>query len=510
MIPFICFENASFSSAQHTFFEHFNWAIQQGENWIITGKIGSGKTSLVQALSGKFFLSKGKLDYPFLQILQPKNPSLYELKKQFIKVVSFKDDSRTFDPHVFFYQQRFNSFADGTMTVWEYLIAHGYSEYQKEQVDLIKRTGIFELLDLERIKLSSGQARKLLITKAILQKPKLLIIDNPYLGLDAGSRREFNQLLDHLVEKERIQLILAGQYEMLPRCISHRLHLDNFQVGFNGKIKNYSSLKALSGEKISPFGKRFATPVKAEIAQLKKQERKKLLSDIQSFFKTPNQLEQWRYIFQLKNINIAYYGKEVLNKINWAVKPGEKWALIGANGSGKSTLLSLLFGDHPQAYSNEIYLFDHKRGMGQSVWDIKKRIGYTSPELHYFFSYQLTAEETIATGLFDHFYLKRKPKAKEQELINLLMAYFSIGHLKGRTFQSLSTGEQRLILLIRALIKNPPLILLDEPFQGFDLEAIEHAKQLLNTILSRQHTLVFISHYEREIPKIVEKRLLLK
>jgi len=116
-----------------------------------------------------------------------------------------------------FYQQRFNAFAaDGTLTVWEYLMNAGFDERIEEHVDIIKKTGVFPLLDLERIKLSSGQSRKLLITKAILQKPKILIIDNPYLGLDAPSRTEFNTLLEELVTTEDIQLILAGQYQQLP------------------------------------------------------------------------------------------------------------------------------------------------------------------------------------------------------------------------------------------------------------------------------------------------------
>ena len=214
----------------------------------------------------------------------------------------------------------------------------------------------------------------------------------------------------------------------------------------------------------------------------------------------------WNCIFSLKNTSVSYYGNKVLDQINWTVQPGEKWALFGANGSGKSTLLGLLFGDHPQAYANEIYLFDQKRGVGQNIWDIKKRTGFTSAELHYFFNAQLTAFEAIITGLFDHVYLKRAPTEEETALANLLLDYFEISHLKERPFQKLSTGEQRIILLIRALIKNPPLILLDEPFQGFDWHTIQMAKHLLNEILSPWHTLVFITHYEREIPEIVSKR----
>ncbi len=513
MIPYLKIENATFAHAQKKFFHNLNWTINQGENWIITGKIGSGKTSLVQALAGKYYLTQGQLIYPYLETTLPAIKSTYELKRKCIKIVSFKDDSRVFDPHSFFYSQRFNSFAaDGTITVWEYLMEAGFSEYKKEHVDLIKRTGVFELLDLERIKLSSGQSRKLLITKAILQQPKLLIIDNPYMGLDAKSRQEFNELLDDLVKNEGIQLILAGQYDVLPTCISHELELDKFNIIYEGKVRPKTITKQ-SVPASPPFGKHFSLLSPQELVGAKAEMVIKIKSEIikkvKLIYKKPNNYNDWHIIFSLKKSSVAYYGKKVLDTINWVVKPGEKWALFGANGSGKSTLLALLFGDHPQAYANEIHLFDQKRGVGQNIWDIKKRTGFTSSELHFFFNAELTAEETIITGLFDHVYLKRKPSEKEQVLVDLFMDYFEVTPLKSRSFQKLSTGEQRIMLLIRALIKNPPLILLDEPFQGFDLATIQFAKKLLNEILSPQHTLVFITHYEREIPEIVRERFVL-
>jgi len=487
MIPYLKLENVAFSHAQ--------------------------KKSLVSALSGKYYLTQGKLSYPWLEENHPAIQSTYELKRRCIKVVSFKDDSRAFDPHACFYSQRFNSFAaDGTVTVWEYLMEAGYSEYEKAHVDLIKKTGVFELQDLERIKLSSGQSRKLLITSAILQQPKLLIIDNPYMGLDAKSRTEFNDLLDDLVEHNGIQLILAGQYDVLPTCISHELELENLKIKYEGRVRK-SEVISKNIKTPPPFGKHFTQLSPKELDNAKQAFTKKnqanILKKIQPFFKTPNNNEDWTSIFSLKNTTVAYYGKKVLDNINWRVKQGEKWALFGANGSGKSTLLSLLFGDHPQAYANEIYLFDQKRGVGQNIWDIKKRTGYTSSELHYFFNTKLTAEHAIITGLFDHVYLKRPATTKEQAVVDLLMEYFDVLPLKERFFQQLSTGEQRILLLIRALVKNPPLILLDEPFQGFDLATIQKAKVLLNTILSEKHTLVFITHYEREIPKIVTKRFVL-
>lgn len=476
---------ATFKHRNQTFYENFNWSIKEGEHWVITGPIGSGKTSLVHALSGKYFPIKGSIQYPFLE---QKATSVLELRRQLIRVVSFRDDSRVFSPNLYFYQQRYNAFAaDGTLTVWEYLMNAGFDERIEAHIKLIKKTGIFPLLDLERIKLSSGQSRKLLITKALLQNPKILIIDNPYLGLDAPSRKEFNNLLDQLATTAHLQLILVGQYEVLPSCITHCMILQEFKIAFAGKL----SKKPKTSKLTQPS-----------------QKLSNLLKEIKDLFAKPATTSAT--IFDLQAIQVQYHDTFIINKLNWKVQKGEKWALIGDNGSGKSTILSLLFGDHPQAYANTIYLFGQKRGMGQSIWDIKKNTGFTSPELHYFFSYKISCLQAVITGLFDHVYLKRVPTPKEQRLIDTLFDYFELTHLKENSFQEISTGEQRIILFIRALIKNPPLLLLDEPFQALDSPTIEKAKRLLDEILTEDHTLVFISHYQREIPSCVGKLAFLK
>ena len=381
-------------------------------------------------------------------------------------MVSFRDDSRIFSPNLYFYQQRYNAFAaDGTLTVWEYLIQAGFDERIESHIKLVKKTGIFPLLDLERIKLSSGQSRKLLITKALLQKPKILIIDNPYLGLDAPSRLEFNDLLDDLVSTEGIQLILSGQYDVLPLCMNRCLILENFEKQYEGPLKDVTS-KGGNTFKVSPPSDSI----------------NRSLATIKEYYQSPKEVNDT--IFELQKASVEYSGKAILKNINWKVRKGEKWALLGNNGSGKSTILSLLFGDHPQAYANDIYLFGQKRGMGQSIWDIKKNTGFTSPELHYFFSYNISCLKTVITGLFDHVYFKRPPTEAEQSLIDALFEYFAISQLKEKSFQGISTGEQRLVLFIRALVKNPPLLLLDEPFQAFDPPAIEKAKLLIDEVLT--------------------------
>jgi molybdate transport system ATP-binding protein len=180
--------------------------------------------------------------------------------------------------------------------------------------------------------------------------------------------------------------------------------------------------------------------------------------------------------------------------------------VLGPNGSGKTTLLSLICADHPQAYSNEVYLFGRRRGTGESIWEIKRRIGLVSPELHLYFTAPLTAFETAATGFFD--VVTYRPTAPDHAAtVRRLFEEFGIAGLADRPFARLSTGEQRLVLLVRALVKEPPLLILDEPFQALDDDAIERARTWLDRNVRPDQTLLFVSHHADEIPRTVTRRL---
>ena len=195
----------------------------------------------------------------------------------------------------------------------------------------------------------------------------------------------------------------------------------------------------------------------------------------------------------------------ILDNLSWQVKPGEKWMLKGQNGAGKSTLLSLLYGDNPQAYSLPVYLFDQKRGPGQSIWAIKERIGFTSPELHAYYDQDLLARHVVWSGLTDTFHVKPGTPTEFRVITEALFEYFGILECLNRPFSQLSTGIQRLVLFMRALIKVPPVLLLDEPFQGFDQPTIQACRSLLSKVLDEQFTLIFITHFKHEAPSIVDQ-----
>jgi molybdate transport system ATP-binding protein len=212
----------------------------------------------------------------------------------------------------------------------------------------------------------------------------------------------------------------------------------------------------------------------------------------------------------MKNVNIRYGEKEVLKNVNWEVKAGEKWLLQGHNGSGKSTLLSLINGDHPQAYANDIHLFGHKRGSGESIWDIKKRIGLISPEFHWYFDHSATVWESIASGFYDSVGLFQQIPYSKKVQLEEVIEYFDLKQDKNELLKTLPLGKQRLVLLARTIIKNPQLLILDEPCQGLDQQQTQHFNQLVNELSNNGMTMIYVGHFETQLPTCIEKRILLE
>jgi molybdate transport system ATP-binding protein len=209
---------------------------------------------------------------------------------------------------------------------------------------------------------------------------------------------------------------------------------------------------------------------------------------------------------ELRDVTVAYGGEPILNNLNWTVRAGERWAVLGPNGSGKTTLLSLLCGDHPQAYGNHVALFGRRRGTGESIWDVKRDVGLLSPELHLYFTEPLTAEQVAGTGFFDVL-VRRRVDDAQAATVRELFGRLGIAHLADRPFRQLSTGEQRLVLFVRALVKRPKLLILDEPFQSLDDAAIRTARDWLDRELRPGQTLLFVTHLRDEIPRSVTRTL---
>jgi molybdate transport system ATP-binding protein len=229
-------------------------------------------------------------------------------------------------------------------------------------------------------------------------------------------------------------------------------------------------------------------------------------SDLLKSLLAKSQQIKFKHILCFEEIKIQYGKKVILENINWKVNPGEKWMLKGDNGSGKSTLISLVLGENPQAYANKIWLFDKKRGSGESIWDIKKNIGFVAPELSRFFPSNQTCLKVVLSGIFDTMGLFKKVSLEQEKLALDWLRLFKIEDTANKLLRHVSLEDQRFILLARALIKVPVLLVLDEASQGMDeYQRILFKKTIDQICTLMPLTLIYVSHYQEDIPDCVDK-----
>ncbi len=441
--------------------------IRKGEQWAFVGHSGSGKTTLAHVFTGQVSHS-GELAYHF------SGDTHVELVEQ---QHHFKNLSNTSS---FYYQQRFNAAeAEDSITV-----AHALEGYEDSE----GWTGTLHLdalLAKPVLQLSNGENKRLQIARALLRRPALLILDNPFLGLDAEGRKTLHGMLDRICGKG-VHIILITSPAELPGCITHVAVLEKGALVSVQKKHSYEQQE------------RSLSPVTA-------------IDDVLLRQLSMPEEAVFELAVAMKNVTIRYGEKTILDNVSWQVRKGECWNLSGPNGAGKSTLLSLITADNPQAYANKIILFDKQRGSGESIWDIKRKIGFVSPELHLYFEQSATCFEVIASGLFDTIGLFRQLTAAQQDKVLLWLQVMELVPLRNKRIYELSTSQQRMALLARALVKNPPLLILDEPTQGLDELQTAWFKNLVNEIC-RQFgtTLIYVSHYTSDLPSCIRHYLRLE
>lgn len=456
--------------------------IGSDEHVAIVGPNGAGKSLLVDMLTGKYPLREGTLEYDF-------RPSPTASVYENIRYITFRDTYGPADAG-YYYQQRWNAHDQEEVPVARELLAEALAGAAPETVsELFGLFGVEALLDKKIIQLSSGELRKFQLVKHLLASPRILIMDNPFIGLDAGARASLTDLLERLAQGGRLQIVLVlSMLDDVPGFITHVVPVAGKVVG--AKMERDAYLEAFRAQD-------------AEASWTELQERVLGLPYTHENFTSDE-------VVRLNKVSIRYGNRTILQDLDWTVMRGNKWALGGQNGSGKSTLLSLVCADNPQSYACNISLFGRKRGSGESIWEIKKHIGYVSPEMHRAYLKNLPAVEIVASGLHDSIGLYRRPRADQMAVCEWWMEVFGIGGLKERPFLQLSSGEQRLVLLARAFVKDPELLILDEPLHGLDTYNRRRVKKVIEAFCRRRDkTLIMVTHYENELPATITRRLYL-
>lgn len=469
--PAVNIKNLTFQYGNNIVLDSLSWTIHKNENYVLGGRSGSGKTTLAKAIANPSFSENIKLSFS-----KGDNST-----KKVVYIANWFQFTNLEGDRNFYYQQRYNRHqGQDTLTVkaeLEHFASNenlDFSEIEQRIIDF----GFDKLLESQLIELSSGEHKKLQLIRGLWAKPQLLIIDEPYTGLDAKSRTVLNDWLDELAH-ENVQLILVSNDRHLPSSINRYAHI------VDGRLETVSSPSAFLRDKA--------------------RQKKELPSFLKVVPTTP-----YETIAELKNIFIRYGEKEVLKDVSWTIHVGEKWLLQGPNGSGKSTLLSLINADHPQAYGYDISLFGNKRGSGESIWDIKQKIGIISPEMHWYFDQNATVWHTIASGFYDSIGWFIDVKYQERKQIEELLEFFELTDVKDHNLQTLPLGKQRLAILARTIIKNPPLLVLDEPCQGLDNEQTIYFNEVVDELAQHGKTLIYVGHYETQLPRCIEHKIVLE
>jgi molybdate transport system ATP-binding protein len=444
-------------------YSNFTWKIEDGEHWIIAGPNGGGKTLLIEILAGIAHVAKGEVVYDFINAKTW--DEAYAEKRRHITCVPTHALNEFVRRDELYYQQRYYRISeDDTPLVKDFLEAHTGAI---EAIGLPANFRITHLLNVAVSRLSNGQLKKLLILKNFLKGvPKLLLLDYPFEGLDAASRKDFIDFIDFLPQRYGVQVIIIDHGEQLPSSINRRLTIKNFKIDKIERVENSVKVNDHSS----------------------------------SYLPHSHSPSNGREIIRIENLNLRYGTHSLFNNFNWVVNKGERWALTGRNGTGKTTLFSLIFADHPQAYAQKVYLFGKRRGSGESIWDIKKRINYLGPEQINF----LDGRSLLRTG-FE--YVEGSSPGFAQSAYNELLGRFDASRLMQKKVNTLSSGEKQLLMIITCFLSDRELWLLDEPFQFLDPLQRRRVATFLSSHLSPDITLILITHNDDDLTEWTDRRM---
>ena len=437
--------------------EPVNFQLLAGEQLAIVGDNGAGKSMLVDIITGAHpILNDGRGSYIHYDFSPRESSLAYEN----IKYITFQDAY------------------DGTEGYYYYQIRYNHTEFDDSQ---------------QLFLLSSGELRKYQLKKALESNPRVLILDNPFIGLDVDARSYLAETLKELTSTTDLQLIIVlSKTDDMPDVVTHVVEVKDRRVG--PKL----SKEAWTHPSVPPV-------------VLKEDKIQAILNLPYEDEATASIEPGTQQVVDFRKVTIQYGERVILDALDWTVMNGERWALTGPNGSGKSTLLSLVCADNPQAYANNIVLFGRQRGTGESIWDIKHHIGYVSPEMHRAFLRDYPAIDVVASGLSDSVGLYVRPRPEQKQVCLDWMHVFGIEDVAERSFLQLSSGEQRLCLLARAFVKDPELLILDEPLHGLDDENRRMVKAIVDEYCQNPDvTLIYVTHYQNELPNCIDNSLYLK
>jgi molybdate transport system ATP-binding protein len=450
MKSFVCKIDAPFRTENN---EELKIEIKNSQLWYMQFDSSATMALFFDWLSKKiefYYTAEGRIIFNNSPIIDNPKP---------IQLIRYKIKS---EENLFYYQQRYHATEnDEVIQLRDYL-----GNINSSLKAIIQNSLLKDILDEPVNELSSGEFKVACSIKALNANTPVIFLEDPFAGLDRENRALLIELLESLKDTLNISIVIGSLYDLPVNLFDYIIKIPD--------TNRDSSLQSL------------------------------FQNDLRDFSFDSPEYNDFSFAFDLSNIKIQYQNKIILNNINWKVKKNEKWALTGKNGAGKSMLLSLINADHPQAYSNDIKVFDKSRGQGLNIWDIKENIGFYSHEFFRYYDKTDSVKDTILSLTNGNPYKKKNNATKVLQKLEKLLPYFDISlSVEDKSLYQLPQYQQRLIVLLGIFLKNAPLLILDEPYHFFDRQTVKKFNFLIDNYLT-QRTIVFVSHIEEDYPQTIE------
>lgn len=492
--PLISLENITVRLRDRPYLHNTSWKIHSGENWAVLGPNGSGKTTFARSLLGKVPIVRGKIKYRFSDDAHQNDTAAVEamgyvapeLQREIVERETRKDFYRELSGK----SQEFTSVKE--LILNQTAEAADAIHSGKKWREISEKIDIKALLERDVTSLTTGEMNSALIARALYKNPKLLILDEPFEGLDAPSRRSMTDAIDTLAHTGIQLILITHRFEEIVPSITHVMLLKEGQI-FKAGTKN-AVLKPDIIRRVYEKDKPWLQPDPQKLFSALSRPKSKKQPPARK-----QQSEKQPVLIQMHNVTVQYGSKRVLDDFNWVVKDGENWLIQGPSAAGKSTVLTLIYGDNLQAYANEIYLFGQKKGAGLSIWDIREKIGFISSHLQLRQHQQTNAFEVVCSGFFASNGLYRKCSPEQLAIARAWSQFLGIDALADQKFGRLSHGQRQLMLLARAMVKSPIFLILDEPLQGLDINNKSKLQNVFDYIGRHTPTnLIYVPDQEAE------------
>lgn len=502
---FITLKNCRIEDSKSVKLENINWTFNTGEAWLVIGANGSGKANFLKALAGELkIIPDSKFADSLYSNFFEQNIEIVSLEK----AASLIEEERQNDESEFV-EGGVDIGRTGRIFLAEAICKRKLKRGEPlpdealrlETFPQIKLCGIEKILDRGLKYMSTGEIRRTLLARSLLSGKKLLILSDPFAGLDAESRKILLEFFNTVANKQLkdddysdFPRIILGmeRYHEIPAAINNVLEFSENKISFCGSKNDYEKILQNRNQQNEKTRQKDRQEFENSVEKIKQE----------TFVLHTVQENQKETLVEMNNVNVGWGDNRVLIDLNWKLNQGEHWIIRGPNGSGKTTFLELITGDNMQVFSNDIKLFGKRRGSGETIWDIKRKLGIVSYRLHveYRMVGSTTLENVIISGFRDSIGLYEAATDVEKDAAKKWLSLGGFENREKESFSSISYGEQRAILILRAAVKCPPILILDEPCHGLDENYRQKILDLIEIIAqSGTTTLLHVTHDPSEV-----------